>query len=221
MRGRFITFEGGEGSGKSTQVRLLAQRLRANLIDTVVTREPGGTPGAEAIRHVLLGGVGKVLGPDAEAILFAGARNDHIQTLIAPALAAGRWVVCDRFADSTRVYQGMLGRADLTLVAQLERVVVGDNRPDLTIVLDLPPYVGLERAARRRGTAVVDRFESEAPAFHATLREAYRALVESEPDRCVLVDAVGNPETIAYAIWELVARRFGLRRAPRARAAVS
>src|SRR6185437_15189817 len=125
MRGRFITLEGGEGSGKSTQARLLAQRLRANVVDVVVTREPGGSPGAEAIRHVLLSGAAKALGPDAEALLFAAARDDHVRTLIEPALAAGQWVISDRFADSTRVYQGVLGKVDPRVIARLEKIVVG------------------------------------------------------------------------------------------------
>jgi dTMP kinase len=221
MRGRFITLEGGEGSGKSTQARLLAQRLRANVIDVVVTREPGGSPGAEAIRHVLLSGAAKALGPDAEALLFAAARDDHVRTLIEPSLAAGQWVISDRFADSTRVYQGVLGKVDPRVIGRLEKIVVGDTRPDLTIVLDLPAYVGLQRAARRRGGATPDRFEREEVNFHIDLHDAYRALVAAEPGRCALVDATGNHEAVAYAVWNTVAERFGLSRSPRAKAAIS
>src|ERR1700686_3179985 len=138
MRGRFITFEGGEGTGKSTQAALLAQRLRSMGIGIVLTREPGGSPGAEIIRHVLLSGAAKSLGPDAEAILFAAAREDHVRCTIEPALAAGKWVVCDRFADSTRVYQGALGQVDRRLIKGLERVSIGALLPDLTLILDLP-----------------------------------------------------------------------------------
>src|SRR5689334_16425665 len=143
MRGRFITFEGGEGTGKSTQVQRLARQLISRGIEVVLTREPGGSPGAEAIRHVLLSGAAKPLGPDAEAMLFAAARDDHVRSLIAPALARCQWVLCDRFADSTRVYQGALGQVDPRLIRSLERIAVGDCVPDLTLILDLPAFVGL------------------------------------------------------------------------------
>src|SRR5215813_2459226 len=145
MRGRFITFEGGEGTGKSTHSALVAERLKALGIGIVLTREPGGSPGAEAIRHVLLSGVAKPLGVEAEALLFAAARTDHVNTTIEPALARGAWVICDRFIDSTRVYQGTLGHADPKFLRALERVTVGDLKPDLTFILDLPADVGLAR----------------------------------------------------------------------------
>jgi dTMP kinase len=207
MRGRFITFEGGEGAGKSTQARRLEQRLRAAGHAVVVTREPGGSPGAEAMRHILLSGAARPLGTDAEAILFAAARDDHVRAVIAPALAAGAWVLCDRFADSTRAYQGILGGVDARLIDALERLTVGDARPDLTLVLDLPPEIGLARAALRRGRDAPDRFEAEALEFHARLRAAYRAIAEGAPERCVLVDAAGDPEQIAARIWEIVCAR--------------
>jgi dTMP kinase len=210
MRGRFITFEGGEGAGKSTQVTLLAERLHALGIDVVVTREPGGSPGAEAIRHVLLSGAAQPLGAHAEAILFAAARDDHVQTVIAPALAQGQWVICDRFADSTRVYQGELGAVDARFIAGLERLVVGETRPDLTLILDLPVYIGLARAARRRSGGATDRFEAETSAFHDRLRLAYRELVTREPGRCVLIDARGDALAVADAVWQTVEKRFGL-----------
>src|SRR6201991_1848114 len=149
MRGRFITFEGGEGGGKSTHAKMLAQRLKAAGLDVVVTREPGGSPGAEIIRHVLLSGAAKPLGPETEAILFAAARDDHVRNTILPALTRGRWVICDRFTDSTRVYQGELGGVDDKLLRALERVTVGDLKPDLTFVLDTPVEVSLERAEKR------------------------------------------------------------------------
>lgn len=218
MRGGFITFEGGEGTGKSTQVRLLADRLTGLGLRVLATREPGGSPGAEAIRHVLLSGAAKPLGPDAEALLFAAARDDHIRSLIAPALEAGTWVICDRFADSTRVYQGALGQVDRRLIAALERVVVGDYKPDLTLILDLPAHIGLARAARRRGTAGTDRFEAENAGFHDRLRVHYRQLAEHEPERCVLIDARGGVEQVAAAVWAAVEARFGFESPAPARA---
>src|SRR5215469_84570 len=158
MHGRFITLEGGEGAGKSTQAQRLAARLRGLAISVVVTREPGGSAGADIMRHVLLSGAAKPLGPVAETLLFAAARDDHVRTTIAPALAQGRWVVCDRFIDSTRVYQGTLGAVDLKLIRGLERLTVSDTMPDLTLILDLPPETGLARATKRRGGAAADRF---------------------------------------------------------------
>src|ERR1700754_5088940 len=137
-RGKFITFEGGEGSGKSTQIKLLAQRLEAAGLRNITTREPGGSPGAEIIRHLVLSGMGKLLGPDAETLLFAAARDDHVRTVILPALNQGTWVLCDRFADSTRVYQGKLGHVQPGLLNAMERVTIGDLKPDITIILDVP-----------------------------------------------------------------------------------
>lgn len=207
-QGRFITLEGGEGAGKSTQAKLLARRLAAAGIDVLVTREPGGSPGAEAIRHVLLSGAAKSLGAAAEAILFAAAREDHLRHTIRPALSTGRWVLCDRFSDSTRVYQGVLGEVEPAILNALERTTVGDTRPDLTLILDVPPEIGLARAACRRGDGDVDRFESEALDFHTRLRDAYRALPGQYPERCVLIDAAGDPDKVGDAIWRAVTQRF-------------
>jgi dTMP kinase len=204
MRGRFITFEGGEGSGKSTQAMVLAQRLKSLAIGVVVTREPGGSLGAEVIRHVLLSGAAKPLGPDAEAILFAAARSDHMQNTIEPALEQGRWVICDRFFDSTRVYQGVLGKVDHRLIRGLERITLGDLKPDLTFILDVPAKTGLARASERRGGLQADRFEQEALEFHEKLRDAYRNIAESEPERCVLIDAQGPKDRVAEHIWAVV-----------------
>jgi dTMP kinase len=204
MRGRFITFEGGEGAGKSTHAALLAQRLRALGVGVVLTREPGGSPGAEIIRHVLLSGAAKPLGPDAEAILFAAARDDHVRNTIEPALARGRWVVCDRFSDSTRAYQGMVGRVDMKLIKGLERVTLGDLKPDLTFVLDVPADVAMARAKKRRGDAEADRFEDETSEFHEKLREAFRTLASSEPGRCVLINACEPKPEVAERIWKVV-----------------
>jgi len=204
MRGKFITFEGGEGTGKSTQAGLLAHKLEALGFGVLLTREPGGSPGAEIIRHVLLSGAAKPLGADAEAMLFAAAREDHVRCTIEPALAAGKWVVCDRFADSTRVYQGALGQVDRRLIKGLERVSIGDLLPDLTLILDLPVDVALERLALRRGGAAPDRFEAENIEFHQKLREAFRALAAGEPERCVIVDASVPRVQVAEDIWDTV-----------------
>jgi dTMP kinase len=208
MRGKFITFEGGEGTGKSTQAAMLVSRLESSGLGVQLTREPGGSPGAEIIRHVLLSGAAKPLGADVEAMLFAAARDDHVRCTILPALQSGRWVVCDRFADSTRVYQGALGRVDQKLLNVLERVSVGELSPDLTVILDLPVQAGLERARLRRGNAEADRFEGEGTEFHEKLREAYLAIAAREPDRCIVVDAGATKEAVASAIWEMVQTRL-------------
>jgi dTMP kinase len=208
MRGKFITFEGGEGTGKSTQAAMLALRLESYGLAVRLTREPGGSPGAEIIRHVLLTGAAKLLGADVEAMLFAAARDDHVQCTILPALRSGKWVVCDRFADSTRVYQGILGQVDQKLINVLERVSVGELSPDLTVLLDLPVQAGLERAKLRRGNAQADRFEGEGAEFHERLRDAYLAVAAREPDRCVVIDASASKEVVANAIWQAVESRL-------------
>ena len=208
MRGKFITFEGGEGTGKSTQAAMLAQRLETYGLAVQLTREPGGSLGAEIIRHVLLTGAAKPLGADVEAMLFAAARDDHVQCTILPALRSGKWVVCDRFADSTRVYQGILGQVDQKLINVLERVSVGELSPDLTIILDLPVQVGLERAKQRRGSARADRFEGEGVEFHQKLRYAYLDIAAHEPDRCVVIDTTASKDIVADAIWQAVESRL-------------
>lgn len=201
LRGRFITFEGGEGSGKSTQIKILAERLDAAKLRAIVTREPGGSPGAEIIRHLVLSGMGKLLGADAETLLFAAARDDHVRTVIKPALEQGVWVLCDRFADSTRAYQGRLGAVLPGVLNAMERVTIGDLRPDLTVILDIPVEVGMQRAAARRGGDTPDRFEAEDIAFHQKLREAYREIAASNPERCVLIDANADANTVAARVW--------------------
>jgi dTMP kinase len=208
MKGKFITFEGGEGTGKSTQAAMLALKLESLGIGIKLTREPGGSPGAEIMRHVLLSGAAKPLGPEAEAMLFAAAREDHIRCTIQPALLAGQWVICDRFADSTRVYQGELGDVDPRLIKALERVSVGELRPDLTVVLDVPAQIGQQRAAARRGESPPDRFEAEAIEFHERLRQAYLMLAAGEPQRCVIVDATAPKMTVATRIWDAVSARL-------------
>lgn len=210
MRGRFITFEGGEGSGKSTQAKLLRDRLEALGIGTLLTREPGGSPGAEVIRYVLLSGAAKPLGSETEAMLFAAARGDHVAEAIRPALARGAWVVCDRFIDSTRVYQGTLGGVDERVIRALEGVAVGDTIPDLTLILDVPAELGLARARERRTREAADRFEAESFEFHARLRAAFQILALNEPKRCVLIDGRGRPQDVARAVWDAVGARFEL-----------
>lgn len=208
MRGHFITFEGGEGSGKSTHTAMLAQRLKSIGLDVVLTREPGGSTGAEIIRHILLSGIAKPLGAETEAILFAAARDDHVQTTILPALNAGRWVICDRFIDSTRVYQGILGNVDQRLIRSLERVTVGSAVPEMTFIMDVPAQVGLARAKSRRGQDSADRFEAESIEFHERLRQAYRALAAEEPERCILIDGRAPREVVAERIWSTVRERL-------------
>ena len=208
MRGHFITFEGGEGSGKSTHAATLAQRLKSLGLDSVLTREPGGSPGAEIIRHILLSGIAKPLGAETEAILFAAARDDHVRSTILPALEAGKWVICDRFIDSTRVYQGALGKVDAKLIRGLERVTVGAAVPDLTFILDVPATVGLARAKRRRGKGTADRFEAEGGEFHEALRKAYRELAAKEPKRCIVIDGRAPREVVAERIWTAVEQRL-------------
>ncbi|MEO8319530.1 MAG: dTMP kinase [Bradyrhizobium sp.] len=201
-RGKFISFEGGEGSGKSTQIKKLAERLATAKLRTIVTREPGGSPGAEIIRHLVLSGMGKLLGPDAETLLFAAARDDHVRTVIQPALNQGTWVLCDRFFDSTRAYQGRLGQVSPGVLNAMQRVTIGDLKPDLTIILDIPVEIGMQRAAVRRGKGVPDRFEAEDVQFHRDLREAYKQIAAEDPERCVLIDADADADTVAAQIWK-------------------
>jgi dTMP kinase len=207
-RGRFVTFEGGEGSGKSTQIKRLSERLEAAHLHTIITREPGGSPGAEIIRHLVLSGMGKLLGAEAETLLFAAARDDHVRSVILPALAQGTWVLCDRFYDSTRAYQSRVGHVAPALVNAMTRVTIGDLKPDLTIILDVPVEVGLTRAAARRGSGAPDRFESEDVKFHQALREAYSEIANAEPERCVVIDANADIDTVAAKVWGTLRDRF-------------
>mgnify|MGYP001254093912 CR=1 FL=1 len=207
-QGYFITFEGGEGAGKSTQIRRLAERLRAAGREVVLTREPGGSPGAEQIRNLLLNGEVDRWSPLTEALLMNAARRDHLERVIAPALARGAVVLSDRFADSTRAYQGAGGAVDPTAIAQLEAMVVGGQRPDLTLIFDLPVEEGLRRALSRNGGE--ERFEAKGAAFHERLRAAYLAIARGEPDRCVLIDAATPPDAAEAAVWAAVAPRLGV-----------
>ncbi|KQT83484.1 dTMP kinase [Aurantimonas sp. Leaf443] len=210
--GLFVSFEGGEGGGKSTQLAALARRLREGGHAVVETREPGGTPGADAVRELVLSGGAERYGAKLEAVLFAAARIDHIQSVIVPALAAGAVVLCDRFHDSTRVYQGLDGGVDAAFLARLERVTLGSIVPDVTFILDLPARIGLERAAVRRGAARADRFEKDDLDLQERRRRAFLAIAREEPDRCLVVDAARDAETIAREIADLVEDRLEARR---------
>lgn len=204
--GVLVTFEGGEGAGKSTQISRLADRLEGRGLRVVRTREPGGTPGAEAIRHVLLAGGARRFGSAAEALLFAAARADHVDRLIRPALAGGAWVLCDRFTDSTRVYQGTAG-VPADLLTTLERVALDGLAPDLTVILDVPARIGLARVAQRAGGAP-DRFEGDPLEEQEARRQAFLAIARSDPGRCVVIDATADADTVAAAIWTAVENRL-------------
>lgn len=206
-QGFFISFEGGEGAGKSTQIRRLADMLQASGHDVVVTREPGGSPGAEAIRELLVNGAADRWSPVTESLLMYAARRDHLERLIRPALARGAIVLCDRFADSTRAYQGAGGDAPATLISALEAHVLGGTVPVLTLILDLPAEVGLKRAEARGGAA---RFESKGLAFHERLRAGYLEIARQEPERCVVINADAELDAVTAAISDVVAQRLGL-----------
>jgi dTMP kinase len=201
-----ITLEGGEGAGKSTQARRLSGRLSAAGKKVVLTREPGGSEGAESIRGLLLTGGADRWSPVSEVLLFYAARSDHLERTIAPALAAGAWVICDRFADSTRAYQGAAGGVSDDFLESLERHVLGQLRPDLTLILDLPVETGLARAAQRPGAET--RFETKDVAFHQRLRDGFLAIAKAEPERCAVVDAAADPASVEAAIWALVKGRL-------------
>ena len=206
--GRFITLEGGEGTGKSTQARRRCTRLRDAGLDVVQTREPGGSPGAEQIRKLVVEGEGGRWNPITETLLVYAARADHVARTIGPALAQGQWVVCDRFFDSSRAYQGAAGGAPASLLKALEADVVGDVVPDLTLILDLPPGAGLARAMRRgEGEG---RFEAKGAEFHERLRTAFLDIASAEPQRCQVIDAEGDIESVAAHIWAAVRVRLGV-----------
>jgi dTMP kinase len=211
--GKFITFEGGEGSGKSTQAQLLADKLRAGGRDVVLTREPGGSPFAEQVRALILDPATAPHSPMSEALLFYAARSDHLDHTIRPALAAGRWVICDRFSDSTRVYQGIAGGLAREALDRLEAMVVAAASPHLTLILDLPADVGLARAASRRAAGArspqqPDAYEKRDLAYHERLREGYAAIARAEPQRCVLIDGARGADMVAAAVWTEVERRL-------------
>ena len=205
--GRFISFEGGEGAGKSTQLRRLAERIRAaGVREVVATREPGGSPGAEALRELLVRGSADRWSPLCETLILYAAREDHLQRTIRPALARGAWVLCDRFADSTRAYQGVGGGEDRGLIARLEAEVIGPTWPELTLIFDLPVEDGLARAASRGGAET--RFEAKGEAFHGRLRQGFLDIARREPERCVVLDAAAARDAVTDAAWAAVRARF-------------
>ena len=201
-RGRFITLEGGEGAGKTTQAQRLVERLRAQGIEAVRTREPGGSPGAEAIRNLVVSGETEAWSAMTETLLMYAARSDHLERTIRPALEAGRWVVCDRFADSSRVYQGAGGGAPESLIEALDAAVVDGDQPELTLVFDLPVEVGLERALARGGADL--RFESKGLDFHQRLRDGFLAIAAAHAERCRLIDATGDADVVFDRVWRAV-----------------
>ena len=210
-RERFITLEGGEGAGKSTQARRLAARLEEKGHKVLITREPGGSPGAETIRKLIVSGDAGRWTPKAEALLIFAAREDHLARTIRPALDRGEWVICDRFIDSTRAYQGAAQGLDRQVIDILSEIVIGDDMPALTLMLDLPVEAGLERAGKRAGEgSAEDRYEKMEVQFHQTLRQAFLDIAAAEPGRCAVIDAARNEEEVAAAIWAEV----GIKLAP-------
>ncbi|MBS0270469.1 MAG: dTMP kinase [Proteobacteria bacterium] len=198
-RGKFITFEGGEAAGKSTQAKRLAERLERAGISVVVTREPGGTPVGEDVRDLIMRD--RPTDPVTELLLFAAARAEHVTSVIRPALDDGTWVISDRFMDSTRVYQGKLYGLEPEFIAQLERYTVAPDYPDLTLILDLPASAGVERA-QLRGT--LSRYDAERIETHETLREGFLEIADAEPLRCVLIDASLSVSSVETAVWQAV-----------------
>ena len=209
---RFVTFEGGEGVGKSTQVKRLLVRLNRLGIEAVRTREPGGTPKAEHVRAFILQGRSEAWGPGAEAVLFAAARLDHVNQLIAPSLSTGKWVISDRFHDSTRAYQGLTGGVDTKLIRGLETLALNGHAPDLTFVLDMDPVVAFNRVnARELEPALVqsgDRFEKEDLAWHRRLRQAFLDIAAQNQDRCVVLPANQGEDALENEVWDTLTRRY-------------
>lgn len=206
--GRFITFEGGEGAGKSTQVRLLAETLRGQGREVMLTREPGGADGAEAIRALLVSGDVDRWDARTEALLHSAARRDHLVKTVWPALAQGAWIICDRFADSTLAYQGYGHGLDHQLIAMLAEVAMGDFRPDLTLILDLPVERGLKRAGGRGGAE--DRYERMGVDFHQRLRQGFLTIAAAEPQRCAVIDADRPVHAVHENIVSILSQRLGL-----------
>ncbi|MBP6818530.1 MAG: dTMP kinase [Ferrovibrio sp.] len=210
--GRFVTLEGGEGAGKSTQIKLLVAKLQSLGFEVVQTREPGGTPGAEAIRGLLVTGDIARWEADTEALLHYAARAEHVAKTVKPALARGAWVISDRFADSTMAYQGYAGQVGRERIAALHKLVLGEFQPDLTLILDLPVQEGLRRAGARANAtgSTEDRYERMGLPFHEALRAAFLDIARREPERCRVVDATGGPDSVAAALWAALAARFNL-----------
>ena len=208
-QGRFITFEGGDGSGKSTQLKALAAALKKRKIDPVSTREPGGSPGADEIRKLVLTGEPERWDVMTETLLMFAARNDHVARTIKPALAKKKWVISDRFTDSTYAYQGAGGGLARESIRRLESLVLHDFKPDLTLILDIAPAAGLARTKGRGHDET--RFEKFNLAFHKRLRETYLAIARRDPMRCVVIDASADEKAVSEAVWRAVAERFKLK----------
>ena len=208
QQGQFITLEGGEGSGKSTQSRRLVERLSRLGLDVIATREPGGAPGADEIRNLLVRGDTGRWDPLTETLLLFAARRQHLAETVWPALAAGQWVVSDRFADSTMAYQGYAQGVGREAVERVQVSAIGDFLPNLTLILDLPVEVGLARAAQRTGGE--DRYERMGLAFHRRLHDAYRDIAAREPNRCKIIDATQDLDAVTAGIWTAVASHFKL-----------
>lgn len=206
--GRFITFEGGEGAGKSTQLELLGDRLREVGHEVIATREPGGTPGAMDIRRLLVEGPVDRWEPFSELLLHNAARHEHVEKIISPALAAGKWVICDRFADSTMAYQGQAQNVDRDMVARINRAAAGHVWPDLTVVLDLAVAEGLARAQKR--SDVEDRYERMGTAFHERIRGSFLDIAKAEPGRCAVIEAAGDVDQVAGEVWDTVRTRLSI-----------
>jgi dTMP kinase len=204
VAGHFITFEGGEGTGKSTHIRRLAERLKSQTRELLVTREPGGTPEAEAVRGLLVSGEASRWTPTAEALLNYAARETHLTQAIRPALERGAIVLCDRFMDSTRVYQGYAGNCAISFIDALEDAIVGATRPQLTLVFDLDTELGLARAKGRKGDAAEDRYERKGVSFHQRVRHGFLAVAEQDPKRCRVVDAARDVEAVSNEVWAFV-----------------
>lgn len=209
-KGPFITLEGGEGSGKSTQIKLLSDWLNAEGIEHLRTREPGGAPGAEEIRHLVLTGDVDRWTPLTEVLLYTAARSDHVERVIVPTIEAGKWVLCDRFADSSIAYQGAGRGVGVEKVRDLQRLVLGSLKPDLTLILDLPIEVGLERAMSREGGKAIkeDRIERMGKALHEQSRNVFLEIAEQEPERCVVVDADQSVEELQQKLQSIIRNRF-------------
>jgi dTMP kinase len=208
MAGHFITLEGGEGCGKTTQIKLLADSLAKAGLDCLTTREPGGSEGAEKIRELLVTGAADRWDAKTETLLFYAARTDHLARTIRPALAAGKSVICDRFADSTRVYQGLGKAVDHAFIDKLHELVLADFKPNLTLILDIDPTIGLARAASRRGSEM--RFEQLPTEFHQRVRDGFLVIARKEPERCVVIDASRPVDEVAANIRDIISKKLGI-----------
>lgn len=211
-RGKFITFEGGEGAGKTTQIARLADRLDALDITTITTREPGGAPGADSIRSLLVSGATDKWDPVSEVLLLYAARREHLKQTIRPALERGAWVLCDRFADSTMAYQGYGHGISRDFIGMVHRQVVGDSDPDLTLILDIPVDIGVGRAVSRNTStrSGEDRFERMDKSFHERLRQGFLDIAAGAPERITVIDADTSPEAVTDTIWQTVSAKFDL-----------